>query len=117
MGREDQNDGVMKAAVYVHGVLAGVLERTRDRGYLFRYEDGYFAEASKPAVSLTLPKTRQVHVSAHLFAFFQGLLAEGVNKDIQCRLLNIDARDDFRRLIATAGEDTIGAVTVKPLAV
>lgn len=107
----------MKAAVYVHGVMAGVLERTRERGYLFRYEDGYFKDKSMPAVSLTLPKNRQEHVSTHLFAFFQGLLAEGVNKEIQCRLLNIDERDDFRRLVATAGVDTIGAVTVKPLSV
>jgi serine/threonine-protein kinase HipA len=50
-----------------------------------------------------------------LFAFFQGLLAEGINKDIQCRLLKIDENDDFLRLLQTAGNDTIGAVTVKAM--
>jgi len=47
--------------------------------------------------------------------FFYGMLAEGINKDIQCRLLKIDEEDDFTRLIKTAGEDTIGAITVKEL--
>jgi serine/threonine-protein kinase HipA len=37
-----------------------------------------------------------------------------VNKDIQCRLLRIDENDDFTRLLQTAGDDTIGAITVKP---
>jgi HipA-like protein len=47
--------------------------------------------------------------------FFSGLLSEGINKDIQCRLLKIDESDDFTRLIKTAGEDTIGAITVKEI--
>ena len=34
---------------------------------------------------------------------------------MQCRLLKIDENDDFTRLIKTAGEDTIGAITVKEL--
>lgn len=36
--------------------------------------------------------------------FFFGLLSEGINKDIQCRLLKIDEDDDFTRLIQTAGK-------------
>jgi len=50
-----------------------------------------------------------------LFSFFSGLLSEGINKDIQCRLLKIDENDDFTRLLKTAGEDTIGAITVKAI--
>jgi serine/threonine-protein kinase HipA len=105
-----------KGGVYINGLLAGTLEKGADGIYRFRYEDDYFYDNSRPSISLTLPKTIQAYESTDLFPFFYGLLAEGVNKDIQCRLLKIDEEDDFTRLLKTAGEDTIGAVTVKELA-
>lgn len=105
----------MKGAVYNNGELAGYLERNTDGKYVFSYEDGYFARVTSPSISLTLPKTRQTYQSDTMFAFFHGLLSEGVNKDIQCRLLRIDEKDDFTRLLQTAGDDTIGAITIKPI--
>lgn len=105
----------MRGAVYNNGALAGYLERSSDGHFLFSYEAGYFKDQSKPAISLTLPKSQSVYTSEFLFAFFQGLLAEGVNKDIQCRTLKIDEKDDFTRLLRTAGEDTIGAITIKAI--
>lgn len=105
----------MRGAVYMNGELSGYLERSPDGSFRFSYETLYFQDITKPAISLTLPKNQQVYTSDFLFAFFQGLLAEGVNKDIQCRTLKIDEKDDFTRLLRTAGEDTIGAVTIKPI--
>lgn len=99
--------------VYVNAEEAGRIERSNDGEYLFRYMDSYFENPLLPAVSLTLPKTQQEYRSAALFPFFCGLLAEGLNKDIQCRLLKIDEADDFTRLLKTAAEDTIGAITVR----
>lgn len=104
----------MKAAVYNNKSLAGTLEKTK-KGYVFRYTDEYFKDDSKPAISLSLPKTRQEYRSEHMFPFFSGLLAEGVNKQIQCRTLKIDEQDDFTRLIRTATTETIGAITLKQL--
>jgi HipA-like protein len=104
-----------KAMVYINSRQAGILEKTSDGKFHFSYLDDYFNDPSLPPVSLTLPKNLQHYVSGDLFAFFYGLLAEGVNKDIQCRLLRIDENDDFTRLLKTAGEDTIGAVTVKQI--
>src|SRR4051812_40339196 len=104
-----------KGGVYINTQLAGTLEKTSEGIYLFRYEDDYYQNAAMPAISLTLPKTRQAYESRFLFSFFYGLLAEGVNKDIQCRLLKIDEEDDFTRLLKTAGEDTIGAIIVKEI--
>ncbi len=103
----------MKGAVYNNGTLAGYLEKYPDGKITFRYTDEYFSNPVNPPISLTLPKIQQVYESSILFAFFQGLLSEGVNKDIQCRLLKIDEKDDFTRLLQTAGDDTIGAITVK----
>jgi HipA-like protein len=104
-----------KAGIYNNGTLAGYLEKKGPADYYFIYEYSYWSNPSFPAISLTLPKTQQTYQSQTLFPFFAGLLAEGINKDIQCRLLKIDEQDDFTRLLKTAGEDTIGAITVKEI--
>jgi HipA-like protein len=106
---------MQKGAVYCNQVLAGVLEKHGSKHYVFRYEDAYFTNPNTAAISLTLPKTQKEFSSDKLFAFFAGLLTEGINKDIQCRLLKMDENDDFSRLLRTAGQDTIGAITVKEL--
>ncbi len=106
---------MVKAGVYNNGMLAGVLEKKGAHKYSFTYTEGYFSNPKLFAISLSFPKTVKEYESTELFPFFYGLLAEGVNKDIQCRLLKIDENDDFTRLIKTAGEDTIGAITIKEL--
>ncbi|MDZ4795127.1 MAG: HipA N-terminal domain-containing protein [Bacteroidota bacterium] len=104
-----------EAGVYYNGVIAGILEKKDASTYVFTYTDEYFASQGMPAISLSFSKTAKQYESRELFPFFYGMLAEGINKDIQCRLLKIDENDDFTRLIRTAGEDTIGAITVKEL--
>ena len=104
-----------KAGVYNNGELAGYLEKRGPMDYHFEYEPAYWANQLRPSISLTLPKTQRAYDSPMLFPFFSGLLAEGINKEIQCRLLKIDENDDFTRLLKTAGEDTIGAITVKEI--
>ena len=104
-----------KAGVYNNGILAGYLEKRAPDDYRFTYAESYLADPALPSISLTLLRTRTEHQSPVLFSFFSGLLAEGINKDIQCRLLKIDEEDDFIRLLKTAGDDTIGAITVKEI--
>ena len=43
------------------------------------------------------------------------MLSEGHNRIVQARLLQIDEKDDFGILLATAHTATAGAVTIKPL--
>lgn len=102
-----------RARVLQNGVLAGILEET-GAGYRFTYDPTYLADPAAPAISLTLPRRAAPYESPHLFAFFSGLLAEGALKMLQCRTLKIDEGDDFGRLVATAGGDVIGSVTVEP---
>lgn len=105
-----------KAAVYRNGILAGTLkEDNPGRDYTFRYNDNYFADKEKPAISVTLPKTQKEYKSRFLFPYFFNMLSEGVNKKLQSTQLKIDEKDSFGLLIATASCDTIGAITVKPL--
>lgn len=104
-----------KAEVYNNGHLAGYLEKTDEGTYIFRYQDNYFQNPEAPPISLSLPKTQIEYRSKTLFPFFFGLLSEGVNKQIQCRLLKIDENDHFGLLLKTAYADTIGAVIVKDI--
>lgn len=100
-----------KARVFYNETLVGYLSKT-ENGFHFIYEDAYYFDARKPAISLSLPKTQKDYFSEKLFAFFYGLLSEGDLKTLQCRQLGIDENDHFTRLIKT-GHNTIGAVSVK----
>ena len=100
--------------VYRNGELVGLLTEHDRSNYSFVYEDTWFANDTKPAVSLTLPKTKKEYHSTHLFPFFFNMLSEGANKQLQSKLLHIDENDHFGFLMATAQADTIGAITVKP---
>ena len=101
-------------AVYMKGREAGVLSKFADGGYEFRYLPRYRHDGSTASVAFTLPKSSAVHRAKTLFPFFFGLLAEGEQKRMQCRLLKIDERDHFTRLAETCREGVIGAVYVLP---
>ncbi|MDP2039495.1 MAG: HipA N-terminal domain-containing protein [Ignavibacteria bacterium] len=100
-----------KAEVYFNDTIAGYLIKT-ESGFHFFYDDAYYFDATKPAISLTLPKTQKDYFAENLFPFFYGLLSEGDLKTLQCRQLGIDENDHFTRLIKT-GHNTIGAISVK----
>jgi serine/threonine-protein kinase HipA len=102
--------------VYRNGIFAGILTRENRKRFVFQYDDAYYNDTSKAAISLTLPKTQQEYNSEYLFPFFFNMLSEGVNRKLQCTQLKIDEEDNFGLLMATAQYDTIGAITVKPVA-
>jgi len=104
-----------KIEVFRNGVLAGILTEINRNSYVFSYDDSYFNDSTKPAISLTLPKNQKEYRSEYLFPFFYNLLSEGVNRALQSRYLKIDENDSFGFLMATAQYDTIGAITVKPV--
>ncbi|MBK5194685.1 MAG: HipA N-terminal domain-containing protein [Proteiniphilum sp.] len=106
-----------KANIYCNGIFAGKLEETIDRKYIFRYNQDYFNDSTKPAISLTLSKKEQEYHSDYLFPFFFNMLSEGSNRMTQARLLRIDENDHFGILLATAQYDTAGAITVEPVTV
>jgi HipA-like protein len=104
-----------QAEVYRDGILAGILTEENRHRFVFRYDDAYFNDNSKTAISLTLPKTQQEYSSDFLFPYFFNMLSEGVNRQLQSVQLKIDEEDNFGLLMATAQYDTIGAITVKPI--
>ncbi|MBL7828531.1 MAG: HipA N-terminal domain-containing protein [Saprospiraceae bacterium] len=101
-----------KAVVYYKSQAAGALVQYDDGTYTFCYTNEWLSRPDKPAISLNMPKSEKEFNSKHLFPFFYNMLAEGVNKNMVCRRKKIDENDDFGLLLATAGFDTIGAVTI-----
>jgi len=101
-----------RANVYCRNILAGLLEADHS-GFRFRYASEYLRDSKCPAISLSLPKQESAFESNVLFPFFFGLLAEGDNKMVQCRVLRIDENDHFTQLLKTCTTETIGAVTVQ----
>jgi len=101
--------------IYRNGIFAGLLIEENRNHYIFRYDEKYFIDDNKPAISLTLPKIQIEYNSECLFPIFFNMLSEGVNRKLQSKHLKIDEEDDFGLLAATAQCDTIGAITVKPI--
>lgn len=91
---------------------AGILSQQDDGAFTFKYEKNWVENASKPSISLTLPKREEEYRSKYLFPFFYSMLPEGSNKHIVCKYNRIDVNDYFSILMAMAREDTIGAVSL-----
>ena len=102
-----------QATVIYKDETAGTLTQLDDGSFVFRYDDAWWRTSDKPAISLTLPKTRQSYQSEYLFPFFFHLLPEGANKEAVCFALRIDKEDHFGLLLQTAAHDTIGAVRIQ----
>ena len=100
------------ARVFYNGRQVGLLSKD-GRTYRFVYDKAYLAAASSRPISLTLPLRVKPYESEVLCPAFANLLSEGSNKAIQTRLLKIDEKDYFSLLLATAGGDHIGPITLK----
>ncbi len=106
----------MRAArILFKGQEAGVLTQQDDGTFIFQYHTSWVDDSSKPAISLTLPKTARTYYSRYLFPFFYNMLPEGSNKQVVCRLNRLDKTDYFGLLLTIAETDTIGAVTVSKI--
>ncbi len=98
--------------VFYKNEFAGTLSQLDNGNFIFRYEEQWLNNRSKPSISLTLPKNKIEFQSSTLFPFFFNLIPEGVNKQLICRKKRIDRDDYFGLMLEVAGGDTIGAVKV-----
>lgn len=101
-----------KARILYKNEEAGILIQHDNGSFTFKYENSWMSDASKPAISLTLPKSQQQYRSDFLFSFFYNMLPEGSNKQIVCKLNKLDSNDYFGLLLTTAKNDNIGAIKV-----
>ena len=100
-----------KAEVYFNDKVAGYLFENNGK-YFFKYDEQYLIN-DNPAISLTLPKSKNVFISKYLFPFFFGILPEGENIYEKDEMQNNNHIDYFDILVTSAGKDAIGGITVK----
>ena len=94
---------------------AGIVSQLNNGSFHFRYLESWLEDKKKPAISLTMPKSKKEFKSAHLFPVFFHLLPEGMNKQAVCKFKKIDPSDHFGILLSTAQFDTIGAITIQQI--
>jgi HipA-like protein len=105
-----------RGQVFFNDVLAGeISELNNGSGYVYKYNAAYYNNDRLPAISVTLPKSKQEYRYDTLFPFFFNMLSEGANRKLQCHHLKIDEEDDFGLLLRTTDAESIGAITVKPV--
>ncbi|MCH7413739.1 HipA N-terminal domain-containing protein [Belliella sp. R4-6] len=104
-----------QARVLRNGELVGILTQFGAKEYTFSYDQEWFSNPGKPALSLTLPKKQKDYQADHLFPFFFNMLSEGANLKLQSRQFQIDESDYFGLLLHTARHETIGSITVEAL--
>lgn len=106
---------MQRAKVIRNNQTIGFLSKEDNGQYTFTYVDEYVESENTYAISVNLPKQKDVFVSKNLFSFFSSLLSEGGMKDMQCRTLQIDENDEFTRLLKTATKDTIGSIVIEEI--
>lgn len=104
-----------QARVLRNGEEVGTLTKVNAKEYTFSYNPDWYANPQKPAVSLTLPKSKMKHHADHLFPFFFNMISEGVNLKLQARQFQVDESDYFNLLLLTAQKETIGPITIEPI--
>jgi serine/threonine-protein kinase HipA len=104
-------DQIIRAEVRFQGRRAGELAKLEGEGFRFQYAPGYLADINALPIARSFPLRGEAFFSRKLFAFFEGMLAEGFLRRVQSDTQKIDERDSFR-LLLNNGEDLIGAVSV-----
>jgi serine/threonine-protein kinase HipA len=100
-------------SVWWDGVVVGTLQVNPHGEMRFTYAAGWLADASRPAISFSLPKQEQPFKQRQCRPFFAGLLPEESQRDVIAGTLGISAGNDFAFLEALGG-DVAGALSLWP---
>jgi serine/threonine-protein kinase HipA len=98
--------------VYLHGRVAGTLERRSRARLRFTYTESWVAKGSEP-LSLSLPIRPEPYEHDRCAPFFEGLLPEGDFLKAIARTLHVSASNPFQLLTELGGE-CAGAISVAP---
>jgi len=102
---------ILWGKVYYQEIYAGILKEEIGGRCIFTYDESY-VEAKHPAISHTLPLTREPYKNERgLHPFFDNLVAEGWFQKAQAKTLGIDPDRRFALLLGF-GYDLAGAVSV-----
>ena len=95
--------------------LAGIITEDDNGEYLFRYDINYIKAYPHQFITFDMPVSAYPYRSKRLFPFFDGLIPEGWLLNIAAESWKINKNDRMGLLLACC-QNTIGAVSVHPLA-
>lgn len=98
--------------VYLHGSVAGILERHSQARLRFTYASEWVDPDRQP-LSLSLPVRAEPYEHEECAPFFEGLLPEGDFLKAIARTFHVSAANPFQLLTALGGE-CAGAISVAP---
>lgn len=101
-----------KLDVYLHGTIAGTLERMSQARLRFTYDDAW-VDGKRPPLSLSLPVRAEPYGHEECAPFFEGLLPEGDFLKAIARTLHVSATNSFE-LLSELGGECAGAISVAP---
>lgn len=102
-----------RLSVWWDGVVVGTLQMNQHGQMRFTYAADWLADASRPAISFSLPKQEQPFTQRQSRPFFAGLLPEEAQRDVIAGALGISKGNDFAFLEALGG-DVAGALSLWP---
>lgn len=102
-----------RLAVWWEGRVTGTLYIGPDGDTQFVYDADWLADASAPALSISLPKQEQPFGRRACQAFFGGILPEESQRIAIARALGVSADNEFR-LLEHLGGEVAGALTLLP---
>lgn len=94
-------------------VVVGALQENQHGQMRFTYAADWLADASRPAISFSLPKQEQPFKQRQCRPFFAGLLPEESQREVIAGALGISRGNDFAFLEALGG-DVAGALSLWP---
>lgn len=98
-------------SVWWDGVVVGSLQVNQHGQMRFTYAADWLADASRPAISFSLPKQEQPFTQRQCRPFFAGLLPEEAQRQVIAGALGISQGNDFAFLEALGG-DVAGALSL-----
>lgn len=104
-----------QAIVKYNHITAGLLKELDSGEYEFVYQDQYIKNHPDLFITFQMPVSSSPYRSRRLFPFFDGLIPEGWLLTIAAESWKINKNDRFGLLLACC-QNTIGAVSVHPLA-
>ena len=98
--------------ILMNGILIGTLEKTKQGGLIFTYDQGWLNTPGARPVSLSLPLVSQPFSGDVVYNFFDNLLPD--NQQVRARIqakFHIPTDQPFD-LLASIGRDCVGAVQI-----
>lgn len=98
--------------ILMNGILIGILEKTKQGGLVFAYDQGWLSTPGARPVSLSLPLVSQTFSGDVVYNFFDNLLPDNPQTRARIQAKFHVPTDQPFDLLASIGRDCVGAIQI-----